>query len=495
MKRRKHLIAALFFLLMILFVWEFPLFPQERFRKSPPNPEPLPALKLPAIDSFTLTNGLALSVIQQDNMPVISLKMIIFAGESHSPEKLPGLATLTAKMLSRGVSYLSFSKIEERIEFIGGNFSVTIYPDYTLLSFTFLEDYLKEGIELLYKMLLQPTFFKREIINVKRSMYYDLIRESRDPEFIAKRQLRRILFSGHNHMKSTYNEDVIKNLSQKDIVSFFQKYYRPNNAHLILTGDINLPTASRKVSSYFRNWRRRELKHTFVPPPKSNTKLRICFVDVRGMNDAWIYMGNVISTMARQETFPLIVLNQVLGGTRISRLFMNLRESKEYAYWAFSEVEFFRNFNVFFVRAKVRVEVTYDSIMEILKETKKITDKKIPSFEIEQAKSFLIGNFPLHIQTFDNLSAAVSEIKALNLGEEHWEKYYDNIMLINSEKAFEMARTYDPLSPVVVIVGDSSKIIDHIQEFAEIEIYNSKGILRQKITHQTIKKENSNEAR
>jgi predicted Zn-dependent peptidase len=174
---------------------------------------------------------------------------------------------------------------------------------------------------------------------------------------------------------------------------------------------------------------------------------------------------------------------------------MNLRESKEYAYWAFSEVEFFKNFNIFFVRAKVRAEVTYDSIMEILKETEKITGKKIPSFEIEQAKSFLIGNFPWHIQTFDNLSAAVSEIKALNLGEEHWEKYYDNIMLINSEKAFEMARAYAPLSPVVVIVGDSSKIIDHIQEFAEIEIYNSKGILRQKLTRQTIKKEKSNEAR
>jgi predicted Zn-dependent peptidase len=416
--------------------------------------------------------------------------MIIFAGESHSPEKLPGLATLTAKMLCRGVSYLSFPKIEEKIEFIGGNFSVTIYPDYTLLSFSFLEEYLEQGIELLSRMLLQPTFFRREIVNVKRSMYYDLIRECKEPEFIAKRQLYRLLFSGHNYKKSTYNEDVIKNLSQKDIVSFFQKYYRPNNAHLVLIGNLNLPTASRKVSHYFRNWRRRDLKHVFVPPPKPNTQLKICLVDIRGAKDAWIYMGNVISTMTSQEVFPLIVLNQVLGGTRISRLFMNLRESKEYAYWAFSEVEFFKNFNVFFIRAKVRTEVTYSSVMEILAETKKITDKKIPSFEIEKAKSFLIGNFPLHIQTFDTLSTAVSEIKALNLGEEHWEKYYDNIMLINSEKAFEMARTYPLLSPVVVIVGDIYKIIDNIQEFTEIEIYNSKGILLQ-----TMKREKSNEAR
>jgi len=203
-------------------------------------------------------------------------------------------------------------------------------------------------------------------------------------------------------------------------------------------------------------------------------------------------MGNVISTVTRQEVFPLIVLNQVLGGTRISRLFMNLRESKEYAYWAFSEVEFFKNFNVFFVRAKVRAQVTHASIMEILEETKKITDKKIPSFEIEQAKSFIIGNFPLRIETFDDLSAAVSEIKALNLGEKHWEKFYDNIMLINSEKAFEMAKTYLLSNPVVVIVGDASKILDHIHEFAEIEVYNRQGIKRQ--TNIKIK-EKPNEAR
>ncbi len=101
----------------------------------------------------------------------------------------------------------------------------------------------------------------------------------------------------------------------------------------------------------------------------------------------------------------------------------------------------------------------------------------------------------MDIQTFDTLSTAVSKIKALNLGEEYWEKYYDNIMLINSEKTFEMARTYTLLSPVVVIVGDSRKIIDHIQEFEEIEIYDSKGNLLQKMTPQTIKKEKSNEAR
>ena len=141
-------------------------------------------------------------------------------------------------------------------------------------------------------------------------------------------------------------------------------------------------------------------------------------------------------------------------------------------------MDFLKNCNVFFVKAKVRPEVTYASVKEILKEIEKITKEKIPSSEIEQAKSYLIGNFPLQIQTFDKLSSRVSEIKALDLGEEHWSKYYENIMLVSSERVFETARKYPLLTPVVVIVGDKNIIIDHIQEFEEVLIYDNKGILQ-----------------
>jgi len=163
---------------------------------------------------------------------------------------------------------------------------------------------------------------------------------------------------------------------------------------------------------------------------------------------------------------------------------MNLRESKGYAYYAFSELEFFKNCSVFFVKSKVRPEVTYSSIKEILREIEKTTNDKIPSFEIEQAKSYLIGNFPLQIETFDKLSSKISEIIALNLGEEHWSKYYENIMLVNAEKVFDRARKYPLLTSVVVIVGDIKIISDYIRELKEVEVYDNKGILQY-----TVKKE------
>ncbi len=478
MSRENHLKLTLILYLLTLLLWEAPLLSQERFRKSPPYPEPLAELKLPEIKPSFLTNGLGVAVIHRNDLPIISLKVIIFAGESPSLRELPGIATLTANMLSRGVSYLTSSQIEEIIESVGGNFSVYTYPDYSVFSFTFLEEFLDTALALMSKMMLRPTFLKREIENIKRIMYYDLREKNKDPEFVAERQLSRLLFRNHPYKKNTFNEDVIKYLNQRALVSFYDRYYRPNNSLFVLTGNLNLQTATRKVSRYFSTWRRKELEHPSVPPLKPYDKKKICLIDLPEAKDSTIYLGSIVSPLSSQDVFPFIVLNQVLGGTHTSRLLMNLRESKGYAYYAFSELDFFKNCSVFFVKAKVRPEVTYSSIMEILQEIDKITKEKIPSSEIEQAKSYLIGNFPLQIQTLDKLTSRVSEIKALDLGEEHWSKYYENIMLVSSERVFETARKYPLLTPVVVIVGDKDIIIDHIQEFEEVFVYDNKGILQ-----------------
>ncbi|UCC41312.1 MAG: insulinase family protein [Candidatus Aminicenantes bacterium] len=465
--------------LLPLIVMTSSLLSQERFRKAPPNPEPLAELILPEIESHTLSNGLSLSVIHQENVPTIGLKLIILTGESSSPDDLPGSASLTANMLSRGASTLSGSDIEERIESIGGTFSTSIHADHTIFTFTFLEEYLDVALDILSKMILRPTFTRTEISYAKRAMYYDMVGKISDPEFIAKRHLFRLLFKDHPYEKSAYNEDVIRNIRQKDLLDFFDEHYRPNNAMLILTGNLNLSTASRKVSSYLNTWERKNLNSSFIPPPEPYSEKKICFIDLPKVKDATIYMGNIVLAPRSPDFLPFLVMNQVLGGAHNSRLFMNLRESKGYAYFAFSNVEFFKRFGVFLMRAKVRPDVIRDSIEETFKEIENIAKTRIPSNELEQAKSYLIGNFPLKIEILEELSSRVSEIKVFNLGEEHWSKYYENIMFINSKKVFETAQKYPLLTSVVVIVGDKDVMLDYVLEFDEVDMYDIKGNLLQ----------------
>jgi len=158
-------------------------------------------------------------------------------------------------------------------------------------------------------------------------------------------------------------------------------------------------------------------------------------------------------------------------------LFMNLRESKGYASYAFSGADFFKSCGVFWVRAKVTPEVIRDSVQEILKEIGPAAVEKVSSFEIEQAKSFLIGNFPLKNEPLSRFSMEVARIKTFNLGEDHWNKYYENIILVNLERVLETAQRFLQAQPVVVIVGNMDLVDDGLREFDKVDIYDINGNL------------------
>ncbi len=454
---------------------------QERFRRSPPYPEPYPEFSLPVIETHSLTNGLDLAVVRRENHPIISIRLIILTGESSSPDDLPGLATLTARMLPKGSVMLSASDIEERIESIGGDLTVQIFPDYSIFTLSFLEEYLDKALMVLSEMVLRPTFPRNEISNVQRTMFYALASQNMEPEFLARRVLFRVLFENHPYKKFAFNQGVIKNLNRKNIVSFFSDFYVPNNAKLVLTGNINLETASRKVSQYLSSWEKKDLPYSAVPSLEPREEFKIGFINLPHAKDATIYLGNTIFPITSPDYFPFVVFNQVIGGTSNSRLFMHLRESKGYAYYVFSEMQLFESCGVFLIRAKVRTEVIGKALSEILSEIEAVTKAQIPSQEIEQAKSYLIGNFPLNIDTIDKLSLKISEIQAFDLDSAHWERYQENIMRITSEMVSRMGKKYSLDTPVVMIVG-GREILDHLKEFEEIAVYNTEGVLQYSIS-------------
>jgi len=468
-------LPALFFFVAL------PASPQERFRRSPPYPEPFPVMTPPEVQTHILSNGLNLAVVRRKNQPTMSLRLVILTGESASPDALPGLATLTARMLARGTVNFSADKFDESVESMGGSFSVETFPDYSLFTFSFLEDYLDQALSLLSEMVLFPTFPRSEIEDVQRSMFYNLAVQSQNPEFLSRRLLLQILFENHPYRKIIYRQGEIKNLGRRDITAFYEQHYRPNNAALVLVGNITLEAASRSVSRYLNAWRPREGTPSALPVLEARKEERICFINFPQARDATITMGNVLFPATSPDAFPFLVLNQVIGGTSNSRLFMHLRESKGYAYYAFSELAFFRSGSVFLVRTRVRTEVCFEAIREILKEIESATRRRIPSQDIEQAKSYLVGNFPLTIERNAQLSQKIAEIQAFHLGGDRWDRYVENIMRINPETVYQTGRKYPLLTPVIVIVGNS-EVIDFLKEFDEVHVYDTDGIYQYTIT-------------
>ncbi|HYA48940.1 MAG TPA: insulinase family protein, partial [Burkholderiales bacterium] len=186
---------------------------QERFRRTPPLPDPFRELKLPAIETAELSNGLVVAVTRRPGFPVVTIQMVVLAGEADSPPNLPSVATLTARMIGRRTKEYSADDLENMVESIGGDFSVSVSMDHTVLTFHAPAEYLDRALELLRLMILSPEFPELEVATAKRVVSYELRDLERDQEFLGRRQLLRVLFSGHPYGSSTFSWDVIRRVT------------------------------------------------------------------------------------------------------------------------------------------------------------------------------------------------------------------------------------------------------------------------------------------
>lgn len=451
---------------------------QERFRRTPPPPEPFTALRLPDIEQATLSNGLKLAVVFREGLPLISLQLVIRSGENASPPGLPGTAAAAARMFDRRTTRRTPAEIEALVEALGGSLSANAQQDMTVVSFTFLEGSLDAALSLLSELILQPSYNETDWQEIRRSMTFSLQNREEDPDFITRRLLLRRLYNGSPVREPLLQAVHFRAIRLKDIADFISLHYRPDNSQIVLAGNLSLRTAARKVSQYLNTWTAGRAAAAAATPPKAASEIRVCFIDIPRAREATICLGNIIPSPSSPEYFPLLVLNQVLGGTPNSRLFLNLRESKAFAYYAFSENIFTASHGVFLVRARVTPESASAAVAEIMKEIRKVMTERIPPAEIEQAKSYLIGHFPLSLESLEQMSMRVAGVLAYRLGTDHWERYIENIMLVSAEEVLSAAQRLPLLGPTVVIAGDEDSMLEPLKNFDRIEVYDKNGNLK-----------------
>ena len=448
---------------------------QERFRKMPPPPDPLPSLRLESIESSIISNGLKVASVPWTAAPLMSLQLILDAGEARSPENLPGLATCAAHLFLRGTHFRSGADIEDLIESAGGRITLDVTQDHVFFTFLFLEESLDKMLNLLREMLITPGFSERELANLKFSLRYDLMEKNADPEYTARRHLLRLLFQGHPYAKFAFDPDVIKNWNMRDLTAFFDTYYRPNTGHLVFVGDIQAPAAAKKATRFLSAWQSRDVPALVAPAFRAQDHDRICFIDVPEAKVCAVAAGVLLSNPDLPERFTLSVLNQMLGGTTGSRLFMTLREGKGLAFSAFSEINYFRSGAVFVARALTPVATIVPSVQELIKILRSPGKDPIPPDEIELAKSTLIGNFPLRLARFEDFVARAGLIEAVGWGPEAWNRYYEPMWLVGPERVAETAVRSFQSRLVVVIAGSKKACDERLAEFETVEYYDAKG--------------------
>jgi zinc protease len=451
---------------------------RESFRRNPPPAEPLFELRLPEIQSVVLNNGLDVSVLTRENPGMASLQLLFFAGEAYSPDRQPGLASAAAQMFARGTQLLTAEDVEDRLADVGGTLSARIHPDYVLFTYRFLAEYLDPALELLSQLILQPNRADTELNDIKLTQTLAFIEQDREPESVAPRHFVRILFGGHPYQNASFSRDVVRNWTLRDVNAFAETYYRPNNAHLAIGGDLNLNTAVRKISHFLSVWAPKDLPPSPLRAPKPPDRERVCLIDVPRARDCVISMGTSFDAPAIADRLALAVLSQVLGGTPASRLFMNLRESKSYAYYASCETQFLRGGGLLSIRAKVKPESVVAAVREIQRELRTSAAAPFPSEDIEQAKAYLINHFPLELESFDLLTERAVLNRAHDEGDDLWNQVYRQISLVSADRVFEVASRVLLRPFVIVVAGDKNALSPRMTEFDAVEVYDNLGRLQ-----------------
>ena len=447
------------------------------FRSQAPAPLPPRPISIPTPRETTLPNGLSLVIVEDKRLPLISYRLAFRVGGAFDPPDLPGLTDLLAGLLPEGTQTKTSREIADEIARMGASLSAGATSDYTIVAASALAQFNDPVLALLAEVALEPSFPENEVALAKQNTKESLRQQRAQPSFLASEMVSRVMFGDHPYSVVAPTPESIDRSSRDEFVRFHHSKLVPNNAVLIVVGDVRYDEIVKQAESLFSTWNRGEDIVANFPAPPVRTKRKAYLVDRPGSAQSNIVIANSGITRTSPDYFPLMLMHTVLGANASSRLFMNLREDKGYTYGAYSTLDARRTAGTFRVTAEVRTPVTGDSLKEFFYELNRIGNEPVSQKEISDAKSYLTGVFPIRLETQEGLTDQLVQIKMLNLPIDYLESYRDRVQAVTVEEIQRVAREYiKPDEAAMIVVGDGALVLDQMKPYCEdIEVYNTAG--------------------
>lgn len=349
-----------------------------------------------------------------------------------------------------------------------------------------LKDKLDPSLDLFADVILNPSFPEADFKRLQKQQLAGIQREKVEPSSMALRVFPRLLY-GENHAYSTPltgsgTEESVAKMTPADMKKFHATWFKPNNATLVVVGDITLAEATGKLEKLFKDWKSGEVPTKNVANVAKKTKSSIYLMDRPGSIQSVIYAGNLAPPKANPDEIAIETMNNILGGTFTSRLNMNLREDKHWSYGARSILPAAKGQRPFIAYAPVQTDKTRESVEEIIKELRGIQGSQ-PITEAELAKS--VANQTLKLpgswETMGRVAGTIGELLRFGLAEDYWETYPKKVMALKTEDLAQAAKkVINPEQLTWVIVGDLQKIEKEIRglNLGEVHLLDANGAER-----------------
>jgi zinc protease len=429
--------------------------------RTQPKPGKSPIINIKKPQTFILANGMKVLVVENHKLPRVTFNLTLDNAPFTEGNK-KGVDELTSNLIGNGSKKTTKKSFNEEIDFWGVDINFSSHG----ATANSLSKYSGRVLELMAEGALHPNFTQEDFDKEKAKLIEGLKAEEKSVPAIASR-VADVLAFGKNHPSGEFmTETTLNNITVADVEANYHNHFVPENAYLVVVGDVKFNNVKVAVEKLFGTWEKRNSPKTSYDTPVNVSNLQINLVDVPNAVQSEITLINTVNLkMGDPDFFPVVIANQILGGDFNSYLNMNLREKHAWTYGARSSIGAGKHTTKFFAKSAVRNAVTHSAVAEFIKEIKRIRTEKVTDEVLQTVKAGYIGRFVMQVEKPQAVARYALNIETEKLPDDFYEKYIQTINDVTADDVLRVANTYFLIDNIrIVIAGKGAEIAPELEK-------------------------------
>ena len=431
-------------------------------RSQQPKPGPAPKIALEKPQEFELKNGLKVLVVENHKLPRVSFNLA-FDREPIVEGEKAGVSSLAAGLLGNGSTNISKDAFNEEVDFLGASLNFGASSAFA----SSLSKYFPRILELMADAAINPNFTEEEFQKEKEKLLTGLKSQEKDVSAMAGRVQSAIAYGKEHPYGEFATEETVNKVGLEDAKKFYQTYFNPNNAYLVIIGDVDTKAVKKLVKKHFNSWEKGAQVLTNWKNPVAASQATINFIDMPNAVQSEVSVQNVVNLQMKDPDYlPTLMANRILGGGGSARLFQNLREDKAYTYGSYSSIGNSKYVpSRFRAYASVRNAVTDSAAVQILEEIQKITSEPVTQKELDAAKATYVGNFVMALERPSTIANYALNIETEGLSKDFYKTYLERINAITIADVQQAAGKYfSTENTQVVVTGKGKEVLENLEK-------------------------------
>jgi len=447
--------------MLILSAFALNIFAQ---KETPPvGGQPKPFV-FPAVETYTLKNGMRVSLVPYGSVPKVAIQAFVRAGALNEKAEQRWISDAVAAMLKEGTTTRSAEAVARATAEMGGSLFTGAQTDKTVIGGEVLSEFDTRFLTLMADVLLNPKFAAADLETIRASKLRDLSVAKAQPGNIAVERFRRIIYPNHAYGDVFASEETLKSYRIEDVKAFYNDQYGAARTHLYVVGQFDTKKVKATIEKSFGGWKRGTDAIRSVP--KIEAKRSLTVIDRPGAPQSTIYLGMPAASPSDEDWIKFAVMNNILGGSFGSRITANLRENKGYTYSPFSTVFNRYRTGVWYESADVTTQFTGASIKEILFEIDRLRKEPPTDAELQGIKNYMTGIYVLQNSTRTGVIGQLENMNYNELDKSYIDTYVQKVNAVTPKDVQAMVQKYlteDKMT--IVVVGDKAVITEQLKPY------------------------------